>query len=418
MARRKKKAEDTVAEFKQGDYSFMETELGKQVKGTEVVDPTIMEHPEGNSTGSLSLDFDLGIPCPEGTMVEIMGDEGSLKTALALSIVGSALKKGKDAIYINLENSGNKRSFDNVTTIREATSEAGHKFRMVNADTGEGALHALRMFCEQFPKGVAVFDSIDACVPEAVLAKNIGDSAVGDLSKLMSDACRKLITIIRKTGATIIWINQMREKIGVMFGDPRTTSGGRAVKFYSRQRIEMLSPGKGQVVVDNGGEQIGVRMRYKIIKSTFAPKTEGEVPLLFGHGVFIEYQIIEEALNLGLLLFGGAGGKQVLLPKRKPREKDDQGNFIGDVEYFDVDKADKSTYTAMKKLNAARRLLMDKSLRDMLLNRVLEIVDPLRFEAANDFMETDEDEILDTEGPGSESEDRAEPVSVEEPGGE
>jgi len=420
MAKRaKKKAQpdgDQVAEA--NSYDFMSSELKKNIAGAELVDPAKMENPEGNSTGSLSLDIDLGIPCPEGKMIEISGSEGSLKTSLAFEILGQALKAGKYAAYVNLENSGDRRGFDNVKSISTAMGVKDHKFRMINADTGEGALKSLRMFVEQFPKSVVVFDSIDACVPEAVSAKDIGEAAVGNLSKLMSDACRKLNTAVKKSGSTIIWINQQREKIGVVYGNPATTSGGRAIKFYCTQRIEMMAVGKAQIVVDSSGEQIGVLARYKIIKNRFAPKVDGEIPILFGHGVYSESEVMEEALKLGLLGFGGRGGKQVLLPRRKPRERDIEGNIVGEIEYFDVDKEDKQTFMAMKRLDAARRLLLDKVLADKLRARVMELVDPLDFGAANEFLEAQEDEILDIEGEGGQHTDTPEPEPSAEPSGQ
>jgi recombination protein RecA len=376
-----------------------------------------LENPQGNSSGSLGLDFDLGIPFPEGCMHEISGNEGSMKTSIAFEILGQALKRGKFAAYINLENSGSKRSFENVKSVRDQLALDDHKFRMFNVDSGEQALRMLQMFVEQFPGSVVVFDSIDACVPEAVLAKEIGESAVGNLPKLMSDACRKLNVTIKKTGSTIIFINQIREKIGVMFGNPSNTSGGRAVKFYSTQRIEMLAPGKAQVVVDGDGDVIGKLARYKVLKNRYADliSEAQEIPILFGHGIYKAWEIMEKSLELGLLQFGGKGGKQVLLPRRKPREELEDGT-LSPIDYFEVDKEQKDSFIPMKRLNAGRRLLLDTNLCDLLELQIMVLVDPLQFAATEEFMEATDDEISDIEGTGGESGDTTEPVSSEESG--
>jgi recombination protein RecA len=307
MPRKKKTEQEIVEEFKGGNYEFFTKEVESSVGGAQVINPSDLDNPDGNSTGSLSLDLDLGVPFPEGCMIEVLGDEGSFKTGLTLEAVGCGMDKDKYVAYINLENSGSRRTFDNIRRVKKYLGDAGHKLRMFNVDNGEAALNILKSFVQQFPKSIVVFDSIDACIPEASLAKNIGDKSVGDLPRLMSDACRKLVPHIRKSGATIIWINQLREKIGVMYGDPSVSSGGRAVKFYSTQRIRMSKPSKQQIVANGDGEQIGVRARYKILKNRYGPiNIDGEFPILFGHGVFRQWEIMEHALKLGILQFVGS----------------------------------------------------------------------------------------------------------------
>jgi recombination protein RecA len=404
---RKKKAEKVVEDFKEGNYKFFAKDIESSIPGTQVVNPSELDNPDGNSTGSLNLDVDLGVPFPEGCMIEVIGDEGSFKTAIALEAIGYALMAGKHAAYINLENSGSRRTFDNIRSVKDQIALDEHKLRMFNVDGGEAALNVLKRFVEEFPKSLVVFDSIDAAVPEGSLAKDIGDKSVGDLPRLMSDACRKLAPSIRKTGSTIVFINQLREKIGVMYGDPSTSSGGRAVKFYSTQRIRMLKPGKAQTKTDADGNQIGVIARYKILKNRYGPiNIDGEFPILFGNGVFRQWEIMERAVLLGVLQLGGRGGKQILLPKRVRRED-------GEIEYTIVDKENKFTFIAMKKIDASRRLLLDQTLSAHIEGQIFDIIDPMAFEAAEEFMEED-DEICDADGEGDVGRSAAEQVPSEE----
>lgn len=367
MAKRKKKIE----EIKQGDYEFFRSEVEAQ-DGVQLLSAAEIEDPKPNRTGSYVLDSDLYIPFPEGRIIEVFGDEGSCKTTLTLEAAGQACLEGKYVLYVNMEKSLNLSLMRTVRTLRPFLDRAIEKLKnnepfdpkdcplwILRASNGEQALESIRKFASMFPGSMTILDSIDAAQPEAVMSGAVGENKVGNLPKLMSDAMRKLIDVSEANKVAMIFINQVREKIGVMYGDPRDTSGGRAMKFYASQRIQLMKPGKAQVFADSDGNKIGVIVRYKIIKNKVAPDgQEGQFTILLNHGIFREQEIVTQCLQFGVLEFGGRGGKQVLLPVID-RET---GEPI--VENGEVKKV------AMKQFNAALRLLMDTKLYHMLLGQL------------------------------------------------
>ncbi len=351
---------------------FFEDTIKRAHKGTTIKGATEYENPDPNSTGSITLDDTLGTPFPEGKIVEVFGAEGSCKTALTLQAIATALMAGKDCLFINLEGSLSKDSLNNISTMREALPLHADKFKVLEAPYGEAALESMRIFAQQYPKSLIVLDSVDACVPEVVLSGEIGDRKVGNLPQLMSDALRKLSVVVKDTGSTMVFINQVREKIGVMYGDPNVSSGGRALKFYATQRIKLLPPGKAQKIIQDG-EEIGFIMRYNIVKNRFGKMgADGEIPIIYREGFFTGLELIEKSLALGVLKFGGRGGKQVLLPILK------DGEVLEEVVY--------------KKMSAGRRISIDKNLKNYLLSKVEEIAGAGIFQAAEDFMAAEDED--------------------------
>lgn len=332
MARKTKKKEVEDAEidrFQRGDHSFFSKEIGRQFDdGTvRIADVSEMEDPNANSTGSLTLDYDLAIPFPEGSVIEIFGDEGSMKTSLALHAIAEALRKGKDCLFVDAERSLNRRHMSGIRSMQPwlRGSDGENKLKVAKTMTGEQALQTMRLFASQFPESVVVLDSVDACLPEAVIAGEIGEQKIGNASRLMSDALRKLIGVADDNNVTLIFVNQMRSKI-IAYGDPNDTSGGRALKFYAHQRIQLLKPGKSQIMTDTDGDRIGVVMRYKVVKNKFNPfGQEGEIPILYGHGFYDAQELMNMCLKFGLLSFGGKGGGQVKMPKWEERQVHHEG---------------------------------------------------------------------------------------------
>jgi recombination protein RecA len=332
---KKKTPKEEIDRFEGGDYEFFTKELGRQYEGgVSVMDVGDLPDPDKNSTGSLTLDFDLAIPFPEGAVIELYGGEGSGKTSLALQALAEALQNGKHCLFVDAERSLNRRHMSGIQRIRPWLQSGyqgpnGNTLKVVKTTTGEQALQTMRMFASQFPKGVVVLDSVDACLPEALLTGDIGEQKIGNHAKLMSDALRKLVGIANDNGVTLIFVNQLRSKI-IAYGDPNETSGGRALKFYAHQRIELLKPGKAQIMTDPDGDRIGVIMRYKIIKNKYNPfGQEGEIPILYGYGFYDAQELMNMCLKFGILNFGGKGGGQVKMPKWEevPRV-DDKGKPV------------------------------------------------------------------------------------------
>jgi recombination protein RecA len=360
---RPKKAEvvnEEIDRFKNGDYQFFSNEASK-VEGVRLVDAAKLENPGPNSTGSFSLDFDLVIPIPEGRITEIYGAEGSGKSSLALEIVGQALKKGKRALYVNMERNLNRSLLETIRSIKPFINNTEDSpLKIMTAPDGESALELCRKWCVSNPNTILVLDSIDACIPSAILSGEIGDSHMGNHAKLMSEGIRTLNIAVESNKVAFICINQFRMKIGMMFGDPRETSGGKAVRYYSTQRIELQKPGKAEMIKtagkEDGGDIIGFTMRYKVIKNKCAPEgQDGEIPILFYNGIYREQEIVHLCTKFGILTLGGKGGQQVLLPALN--EDGTEGEL-----------------TPFSKFNAARRLLLDSKLCDSLANKLSEFL--------------------------------------------
>ncbi|MBE6967248.1 MAG: recombinase RecA [Ruminococcaceae bacterium] len=252
---------------------------------------------EAIPTGSLSLDFALGIGgVPRGRIVEIYGPESCGKTTLALHIVASAQKDGGEAAYIDVEHALEP-------AYARALGVNIDDLLISQPDTGEQALEITEALVRSGALDVIVIDSVAALLPRSELEGEMGDSSVGVVARLMSQALRKLAGIVSKTGCIVVFINQLREKIGVMYGNPETTPGGRALKYFSSVRIDM----RRIETLKSGGEMIGNRTRAKIIKNKVAPPfKEAEFDIIYGEGISKTGEIIDLGVKLDLIEKAGA----------------------------------------------------------------------------------------------------------------
>jgi recombination protein RecA len=244
------------------------------------------------STGALSLDIALGIGgVPKGRIVEIYGPESSGKTTLALHILAEAQKKGETAAMIDAEH-----AFD-PTYAKNIGIELDDLY-ISQPDFGEQALEILETLVRSAAFGVIVIDSVAALTPRAEIEGDMGDSHMGLQARLMSQALRKITAITSKTGTTVIFINQLRMKIGIMFGNPETTTGGRALKFYSSVRLDIRQ--KDKILKD--GQIIGHVRKVKVAKNKMAPPfKEATFDMIYPLGIDKESSIIDAALELGVV---------------------------------------------------------------------------------------------------------------------
>ena len=252
---------------------------------------------EAISTGSLSLDLALGIGgVPRGRIVEIYGPESCGKTTLALHVVASAQKNGGEAAYIDVEHALEP-------AYARALGVDIDNLLISQPDTGEQALEITEQLVRSGALDVVVIDSVAALLPRSELEGEMGESSVGVVARLMSQALRKLAGVVRKTGCIVIFINQLREKIGVMYGNPETTPGGRALKYFASVRIDM----RRIETLKNGSEMIGNRTRAKVIKNKVAPPfKEAEFDIIYGQGISKVGEIIDLAVKLELIDKAGA----------------------------------------------------------------------------------------------------------------
>lgn len=249
------------------------------------------------STGSLSVDLALGVlGVPRGRIVEIYGPESGGKTTLSLHIVAEAQAEGGVAAFVDAEHALDP-------TYAQAIGVDTENLLVSQPDTGEQALEITELLVRSGAVDVIVIDSVAALVPRAEIEGEMGDSHMGLQARLMSQALRKLTGVLAKSGTTAIFINQIREKIGVVYGNPETTPGGRALKFYSSVRLEVRRKGD----VKNGIEKIGNRVRVKVTKNKVAPPfKEAEIDLMFGRGIDKQGDLIQIATDLDVIQKSGS----------------------------------------------------------------------------------------------------------------
>ena len=299
----KKKTKDPNAIMRLGD--------GKKIKNIESV-----------STGSLSLDIATGIGgVPKGRIVEIYGPESSGKTTLTLHIIAESQKAGGNAAFIDVEHALDPLYAEKIGVDIQ-------NLLISQPDDGEQALEITESLIKSCQLDVLVIDSVAALVPRAEIEGTMGDSHMGLQARLMSQAMRKLTGIVNKSKTCVIFINQIRHKIGIMFGNPETTTGGNALKFYSSLRLEI----RRRSQLKDGDAVIGNRTVVKVAKNKLAPPFQKvEFDILYGQGISYEGDLIDKAIEAGVIIQAGswfsykedkiAQGKENLRQKLKEDEK-------------------------------------------------------------------------------------------------
>lgn len=249
------------------------------------------------STGSLAIDIATGVGgLPRGRIIEIYGPESSGKTTMTLHAVASAQRNGGNAVFIDAEHALDPE-------YAEKLGVDVNRLIISQPDNGEDALNIADNFVRSGAVDLVVIDSVAALVPKSELAGEVGDSSVGVQARMMSQALRKITSAVNNTKCTVIFINQLREKIGVMFGSPETTTGGKALKFYASMRLDI----RRIETLKEGGEAVANRVRVKTVKNKVAaPFKEAKTDIIFGHGFSREGDIIDLGVEHGIVKKAGA----------------------------------------------------------------------------------------------------------------